>query len=55
MPHMWIYTLTCVLSLGVLSPWVVSAAQERKDICHLEDDGGYHIIRDYQDLSKQLR
>jgi hypothetical protein len=33
-----------VLSLGVLNPGTGFAKQEKKDICHLEGNGSYHLI-----------
>lgn len=33
-----------VLSLGMMSPGGVYAAQVKKDVCHLEGTGDYHVI-----------
>lgn len=34
----------CVLSLGLMSPALVSAGQNKVDVCHSEGNGSYHLI-----------
>jgi hypothetical protein len=36
--------IACVLSLGLMRPALVTAEQEKQDLCHSEGNGTWHII-----------